>query len=196
MSRTRGMSLTELLTGVAIAGLILMTAVPAFTPIRRKAAVKAAVHEIRMVMRLGRTRAIARSAHCAVKFRQIDGVWHYALVDDLDGDGVRNDDIDAGIDVIVGGFQEVLPHDSPIRISLPAFPVRDPDTKKVLPKTASPVRFNQSTLCSFGPTGGGTSGSIFLTDGVEDVAMVRVGGALGRVRAILYDRGAETWGAL
>lgn len=186
----------EATAALAIAGLMLLAAVPAFTPIRRKAAVKAAVHEIRMVMRLGRSRAIARAAHCAVKFRQIDGVWHYALVDDLDGDGVRNDDIDAGIDVIVGGFREVLPHDSPIRIALPDFPVRDPDTKKVLPKASSPVRFNTSTLCSFGPTGGGTSGSIFLTDGVIDVAMVRVGGSLGRVRAILYDRGAESWGSL
>ncbi|HVR43311.1 MAG TPA: prepilin-type N-terminal cleavage/methylation domain-containing protein [Thermoanaerobaculia bacterium] len=194
--RRKGFALVEMLAVVAIVGLIVAVSVPAFGTIRRKAALRASVHEIRSVIRLGRSRAIARGEHSAIKFRKTGEVWTWALVDDLDGDGVRNDDILAGIDLVIGRYRDVLVASDEVAIALPSFPVRDPDTKKFLPANASPVRFNASTLCSFGPLGGGTSGSIFLTNRWDDVAMVRVSGATGRVRAILYDRGTETWGGL
>jgi prepilin-type N-terminal cleavage/methylation domain-containing protein len=194
--RSLGFTLTELMAVVAIAGLILTVAVPSVGTIRKKTALRGAVQEIRSVMRLGRSRAIARGMHSAIKFEKIGSTWYYALVDDMDGDGVRNDDIKKGIDIVVGPYKEVLSPGTDVAIALPSFDVRDPDTKKIIPKNASPVRFNASTLCSFGPRGGGTAGSIFLTNRHHDVAMVRVTGATGRVRAILYRREEGTWGSL
>lgn len=197
MSRpTAGFSLVELMIAVTIVGLTVTVAVPAFGTIRKKSALRGAVQEIRSVMRLGRSRAIARGMNSAIKFQKIGAVWHYALVDDMDGDGVRNDDIKKGIDRLVGPYREVLSPGSDVAIALPSFPVLDPETSKTIPKSASPVRFNTSTLCSFGPNGGGTAGSIFLTNRQHDVAMVRVAGATGRVRAILYRRPDGTWGSL
>lgn len=197
MSRhSAGFTLIDLMTIVAIVGLTVTVAVPSVGTIRKKAALRGAVQEIRSVMRLGRSRAVARGMNSAIKFQKIGSVWYYVLVDDMDGDGVRNDDIKKGIDIVVGPYREVLSPGSDVAIALPGFEVRDPDTKKVIPKTASPVRFNASTLCSFGPLGGGTAGSIFLTNRHHDVAMVRVTGATGRVRAILYRRGDGTWGSL
>jgi prepilin-type N-terminal cleavage/methylation domain-containing protein len=194
--RSPGFSLIELLTVIAIVGIMVAVSVPALGTIRKKSALRAAVQEIRSVMRLGRSRAIARGMNSAIKFQKIGGHWHYALVDDMDGDGVRNDDIKKGVDRIIGSYERVLAPGSDVVIALPSFAVKDPDTKKVLPKTASPVRFNASTLCSFGPKGGGTAGSIFLTNRDHDVAMVRVTGATGRVRAILYRPSAGSWGSL
>ncbi len=188
-------ALIELLAVLAIIGILSLVAIPSFDAIRRKAMLRGSVHEVRSVMRLARSRAISRSANSAIKFRMIGDEWHYALFDDGDGDGVRNDDIVKGIDPRVTIYERVF-DSGEVRIGLPSFPVRDPDTKKLIAKGASPVRFNSSTLCSFGRLGGGTAGSIFLTDGNLGVAMVRVTGASGRVRAIVYDRGAESWGKL
>jgi prepilin-type N-terminal cleavage/methylation domain-containing protein len=189
----RGFSALELLTVLAMAGTLLAVSVPAFRTIARRTELRAAVNEIRSVMRLGRSRAIARGAHSAIRFEQHAGEWMFAIYDDLDGDGVRNDDIKKGIDRRAGPWRPVLPSGTTLRIALPEFPVRDPETNKYLPPHASPVRFNASKLCSFGPNGGGTAGSIFLTDGREGVAMVRVTGSTGRVRMIRYDRLSESW---
>lgn len=191
---TRGFSIIGLLLVLATIGILSIVVVPSMDVLRKRNALRSAVNEIRMIMRLGRSRAIARGANSAIKFKKIGEEWHYALVDDLDGDGVRNDDIQKGIDRLVGGYRRVHAHGSPVWIGMPLFAIRDPDTKKVLPPGASPVRFNVSTLCSFGPGGGGTAGSIFLTNRHHDVAMVRVLGATGRVRVITYDRGDERWG--
>ncbi len=196
MSRQSGMTFIELLIVIAIIGITASVSVPALGTIRKKSALRAAVQEIRGVIRLGRSRAVARGMNSAVKFQKIGSVWHYALVDDMDGDGVRNDDIKKGVDRVLLPYREVLSPGSDVAIALPSFPVKDPDTAKVLPVSASPVRFNASTLCSFGPNGGGTAGSIFLTNRHHDVAMVRVTGATGRVRAIVYRRPDGTWGSL
>lgn len=197
MSRDNaGFTLLELMIVLAIVGLFVTVALPAFGTLRKKTAFRAAVDEIRSVMRLGRTRAISRGMNSAIKFEKIGSVWHYALVDDMDGDGVRNDDIKKGVDRVLLPFREVLSPGNEVAIALPSFPVKDPETSKPLAKNASPVRFNKSTLCSFGPNGGGTAGSIFLTNRHHDVAMVRVTGATGRVRAIVYRRPNGTWGSL
>jgi prepilin-type N-terminal cleavage/methylation domain-containing protein len=189
----RGFSALELLTVLALVGAIVAVSLPAFRTISRRTELRGAVNEIRSVMRLGRGRAIARGAHSAIRFEQRGGEWMFAIYDDLDGDGVRNDDIRKGIDRRVGPWRKVLSSGTTLRIALPEFPVRDPETKKYLPSDATPVRFNASKLCSFGPNGGGTAGSIFLTDGTEGVAMVRVTGSTGRIRMIRYDRVTETW---
>jgi prepilin-type N-terminal cleavage/methylation domain-containing protein len=189
----RGFSALELLTVLALAGTILAVSVPAFRTIARQTELRGAVNEIRSVMRLGRSRAIARGSNSAIRFEKHAGEWMFAIYDDLDGDGVRNDDIKKGIDRRHGPWRTVLSSGTALRIALPEFPVRDPETKKYLPQNATPVRFNASKLCSFGPNGGGTAGSIFLTDGMEGVAMVRVTGSTGRVRMIRYDRATESW---
>lgn len=189
-----GFSLPELLTVIAIVGVMVLVALPAMGSLRRQAAMRAAIGEATSALRAARSSAIARSGHVAVKFQQFDGVWHYAFVDDGDGDGVRNDDIKSGIDRRRGAWRELLDPQSIVRIALPSYPVRDPDTGKFLPKGAAAVRFNASTLCSFGPLGGGTAGSVFFTDSHERVAIVRVTGASGRIRALVYDRGSGTWG--
>ena len=191
---TAGYSLLELLTVLAIVGLMALVTLPAFGSLRRQAAMRAAIGEVTWALRAARSSAIARSGHVAVKFQQLGGVWHYAFIDDGDGDGVRNDDIKSGVDLRRGAWKELLDPQSIVRIGLPSYLVRDPDTGKPLPKNASAVRFNASTLCSFGPLGGGTAGSVFFTDSYERVAIVRVTGASGRIRALVYDRGTGTWG--
>jgi len=191
--KSRGMSVAELLTVIAIIGVMVSVSVPAFSNLRRRNAVRAAVGEIRGVIHLTRARAVSRGSNAAVRFRQDGDEWVYLIYDDGDGDGVRNVDIERGIDPLASGPHRVLDKQTTVRIALPEFPLRDPDTNRVLPADASPVRFNRSKLCSFSPRGSGTSGSVFLTDGREMVAVVRIFGPTARVRMMLFDSQTNRW---
>lgn len=178
----RGVSLVELLTVIAIVGLMVAISIPSLHQISRKRELRAASAELRAIFRKVRSRAVARGSNSGVKFRMIDGAWHYGFFDDGDGDGVMNDDIASGIDPVVTPFRSVFGSAGKVRIGLPDISVRDGETGELVSPDAAPVRFNRSTICSFSPNGSATPGSIYLTDGAHGAAAVVVYGATGKVR--------------
>jgi len=189
----RGFSLLEIAATVAIIGLLLLITVPAFATYRRHAAVTEAASEFRAIFRLVRSRAIARHNASAVKFAQVGRDWTYALHDDGDGDGVRNDDIAAGIDKHYAPPRLLLQESKLAAIQLPPnLSIKDPDGDPLTSNSAA-VQFGRSTLCSFSPTGESSSGTIYLTDKFTELWCVRVYGATGKVRLLRYNRGAKTW---
>jgi type II secretion system protein H len=189
--RRQGFSLVELVTVVAIIGIIALVAIPAFGSMRRKAAIRAASAELRTIFHLARSRAIARGRNCGLKFAQEQGEWKFALYDDGDRDGVRNDDISKGIDKLVRAPRPVF-QSRIVTIGLLGIPMRDPDGDK-LRVDSSPVAFNKSAICSFSPVGEATPGTIYITDQGRDLWAVRVLGATARVRMLRYDRLASRW---
>lgn len=190
--RTGGFSLMELLTVVAILGLIVSVSVPAFGKMRRRAALLAATSELRSSFHLTRSRAIARGVNCGMKFHQIQGRWFFSVYEDGDRDGVRNDDIKKGKDKRIASPRTVFRHDGIIDIGLLDIPIKDPDGDPLGPNK-SPVAFNRSGICSFSPYGESTPGTIYLTDGGRDLWAVRVYGATAKMRVLHYDRGASKW---
>lgn len=190
--RQAGFSLIELLTVVSIIAIIALVSIPAFGSMRRQMAVRAASAQLRTIFQLARSRAIARGRNCGLKFVDVNGEWKFALYDDGDRDGVRNDDINRGVDTIVRAHQSVFPQSRIVTIGLLGIPMRDPDGDP-LRIDASPVAFNRSAICSFSAVGEATPGTIYLTDQGRNLWAVRVLGATARVRMLRYDRGAHRW---
>jgi prepilin-type N-terminal cleavage/methylation domain-containing protein len=188
----RGLSLIELLTVMAIIGLVLGITLPSFGNMRRRAALQAASMELRSQFHLARSRAIARHMNCGVKFLQQDGEWQFAVYDDGDGDGVRSDDIKSGKDPLVKPPRVLLPSSRAVTIGLLDITIKDPDGDLLTP-TKSPVVFNSSTICSFSPLGESTPGTIYLTDRGTDLYAVRVYGASAKIRVLRYERGTGKW---
>lgn len=191
-TRERAFSLAETLTVVAIVGLIVAVSVPGFSALRRRAALRSASAQLRTIFHEARSRAIARGEHCGLKFLRIGAEWHFAIYDDGDGDGVRNDDIKSGKDRMVEPPRVVLPESRAVTIGLTSDSIRDPDGDP-LPPTKSPVAFNASTICSFSPIGQSTPGTIYLTDRAGDLFAVRVYGATARIRVLRYVRTTKRW---
>jgi prepilin-type N-terminal cleavage/methylation domain-containing protein len=191
--RTRnGYTLIELLIVVAIIGLFVGIVAPAWVTMQRRAALRNASGQLRGIFNLARSRAAMRGMSSGVKFFEAGGEWRFAIYDDGDGDGVRNDDIDRRVDRRVTLPRRVLPESGIVSIGLLRRTIKDPDGDRLLP-TQSPVHFNRSTICSFSPLGQSTPGTIYITDRDEQLFAVRVWGTTARVRTLRYDAASRRW---
>jgi prepilin-type N-terminal cleavage/methylation domain-containing protein len=190
--RQNGITLIELIVVVAIIGIIALCAMPAFAAYRRQASVIAAGHEMRSLLREVRSRAIARGRYSGVKFVKSGKNWTYTLYDDGNGNGIYNADINKGIDRRYFGPAVVMPQFQTAAIALLPNTIRDPDGAKLLP-TDPALQFGTSTICSFSPLGSGTPGTIYISDGIDNLYAVRVFGATGKVRMLRYDAGTQKW---
>ncbi len=192
--RDRGHTLIELLIVVAIVAAMVLVSVPSFRTMQKRAAVRSAAQEIRSAFHAARSQAIATGRSTGLRFSEADDTWYWSLYQDGDWDGVRNADIKSGIDRRLAGPQRILSDERRIRIAMPSFALLDPDTNKPLGPEAKPVRFGNSRICSFSSRGSSSSGTIFMTDGYNLVAAVRVFGATARIRTMIYDPVDGTWG--
>ena len=187
-----GYSAVELLVVAVIIGTIVTAAVPSFLTLNRRSALRAASAELRSIFHLARSRAIARGAKTGLKFVRLGSEWHFAIYDDGDRDGVRNDDIRRGVDRLVAPPRVVFPSTRAVTIGLLDETIRDPDGKR-LPPSRSPVHFNRSAICSFSPLGSSTPGTVYLTDRDGGLFAVRVYGTTAKIRVLRYDRRTRRW---
>jgi prepilin-type N-terminal cleavage/methylation domain-containing protein len=189
----RGLTLVELLIALAIIGMMATFIAPAFQNLRRRAAAAAAAREIEAILYLARSRALMKGRNSGVRFAQLRGEWCYAIYDDGDGDGVRNDDIARGIDRPLFDPRPVLKQSrGNATIAAPVHTIVDPDGDELTPYS-SPVQFNKSSICSFSPLGEATPGTIYLSDRNMAVFAVRVYGATGRTRLIRWNEAKRKW---
>ena len=191
--RQTGITLIETAIALTIVGVIALCAVPSFAAYRRQSSVLAAAHEMRTLLREIRFRAIAHGGYSGVKFvRTANNNWTYTLYDDGNANGIYNADITKGIDKRYFGPAVVMPSFRTATISLLPKTIRDPDGAKLSP-TDNALQFGNSTICSFSDQGGGTPGTIYISDGVSNLYCVRVFGATGRIRILRYDSGKAKW---
>jgi hypothetical protein len=145
------------------------------------------------MFRLVQSRAIARHGYSGVKFAESGSEWTYALHDDGDGDGIRNEDIESRKDPRYAPPRLVFPESRLAKIAIPPLlKIKDPDGDP-LTSASSPVQFGRSTICSFSHLGESTPGTIYLTDRAGELWCVRVYGATGKVRLLRYNGGNRRW---
>ncbi len=158
--------------------------------------VKMASVQIEGAFHLARLWAIQHQRNVAVKFNtERNGrVWVH-LYGDGDGDGVRNKDIDAGIDPEVKGPQQLGYFGDNVGFGfIPGHAPRDPSNpNQRLDRLEDPIRFNRSDLAAFSALGTATPGTVYISDRRRHLAMVRVTGTTGRIRIRTYDLEGDRW---
>jgi len=186
----------EMVVVLALAALLLALSVPSLLGFNRRLRVDLAAHELMSVLRTARAIAVKHSANVGLKFYigQRGGI-SYVLYRDGDGDGVLSRDIEAGIDPpeslprTLAHFGRMVHFGFP-----PGPPPRDPgNPNRRLTNLADPIRLGNSNIASFSSLGGSTPGSLYLTDGHSELAVVRIFGRTGKVKVMRYDRELEVW---
>ena len=195
MSSQRGFQLLELVVVMAVMAVCAFMVAPPLLSISARLRVDLAAHELAAALHEARSLALRHSANVAVKFFPGEGRVQYACYRDGDGDGVRNADLATGVDPQITPLRLVAHWQGRLGFGFPpGRPPRDPgDASRRLSRLTDPVRFNDSDLASFGPLGTSTPGSLYVTDGRRELAVVRLLGLTGKVRVMRWDADADAW---
>lgn len=189
-----GFNLVELIVVLTIFVLLAAFGVPPILELTGDLRLHLAAQELGGTLRLARSEAALRGLNVAVKFRPGQGGATYTLYRDGDGDGVLNRDIDTGVDRPLSLPRPLQYLGSQMRFGFPpGRKVRDPGSPRQWLSVQDPIRFNNSDLASFGPTGTSTPGSVYLTDGKRRLMAVRLTSRTGKPRIIVYDFEEEVW---
>jgi hypothetical protein len=195
-SAKEGFQVLELLGVAVIVGVTAVLLLPGLLRFSRSVRLDFAASEVMGALRLARSHAVRYSTKVGVKFREDSrGRISFTIYRDGDGDGVLNRDIDSGVDPQLAPSRQLIHMGQQIRFGFPRGPApRDPgDPRRRLNRLDDPIRFNRSDLASFNHLGGSTPGSVYLTDGLYHLAVVRVFGFTGKVKVMRYDPETETW---
>jgi hypothetical protein len=178
---------------LALATFGIVAAAPSVTNLQESVAIRSAAGEATTALWRARAHALARNVHVGVKFRKNGDRYEWALYRDGNGNGVRTAEIARGVDRPLGlaipwTRRDVRPGIfTDIRVPDPGDPL------SYLDRPEDPIRFNSSDICSFSPVGESTPGSIYLSDGRNRMAVVRVLGRTAKIRVLYYRRGEKGW---
>ena len=190
--RIAGISAVGLLWTLAILATVVAAAAPGISNLEAVVCVRSAAAEVGAAIVRARATAISRGHNVGLKFRRNGDRYEWTIYADGNGNGVRTVDITRGVDRPVASFgwsrNDVLPG------ILVGSRVPDPGSAGAfLDRPDDPIRFNASDICSFSPIGESTPGSVYLWDGRDRMAVVRVYGRSGKLRTLYYRRGDRTW---
>lgn len=185
-----GLSLIEVLFALSLTLAAAGAAVPALMEIDRAMKLRAAASFIRSYLQHARLEALNRSQAIGIRFREEQGDWRIGSYADGNGNGLRNAEIDDGIDERVDPELAFSARCPSVRI---ARLEGVPDVNGVAGGAA--VRFGASGIATFDSDGSSSAGSIYLTDGRTQVA-VTVTAATGRVRLRKWDSRLRVWEAM
>ncbi|HMF10182.1 MAG TPA: GspH/FimT family pseudopilin [Thermoanaerobaculia bacterium] len=188
-----GAALPEILAVLAIAALVFALIVPGATQLKSSVAIRSAASETTTAFALARAFAIRRGVYVGLKFRKNGDRYEWTAYRDGNHNGVRSAEIARGVDPPAGVFFPWNRNDVRPGI-LTTSPVPDPSRPgQSLDRVGDPIRFNGSDICSFSPVGESTPGSVYLWDGKDRMAVVRVFGRTAKIRVLYYRLGESEW---
>jgi len=185
-----GTSLVEVLIATAVALILGAISVPALNARRGSLHAAGAARHVASLVHATRAEALKRGVHVAMVFRSSSEGYRFAMFADGNYDGVRSADMAAGTDRQVSAWVRI--GDQFPGTAFGIVPgVADPDSGSSL--SGSPLKLGGSSMLSFGPAGGATSGTLYVRGPADQQYAVRLLGATGRSRLLRFDFGERRW---
>ena len=195
-SRRHAFTLLDVLGVLAILGVLVALSVPPLRKMHDAIELRLAAEEVAGVMRQARQYAVVHNVHVGIKFDhdKETGFVYMQLYRDGDGDGVRTVDIEDGEDPPVAAAQPLTHVGQRVHFGFPEGPMpRNIGGRGRIQRRQDPIRFNRSDIASFGPMQTATPGTVYLTDGSNRVAAVRISSRSARLRIYYWNRFTGVW---
>ncbi|MEY4093822.1 MAG: hypothetical protein RLZZ53_1021 [Acidobacteriota bacterium] len=136
--------------------------------------------------------AIRRARSVAVRFDVVGERTRFQSFADGNGNGVLQRDIDRGIDIALtrSEWLDDQVRDISLRINQP---VTDVSGQMVLEPGSDPLRIGNSVFVTFTPFSSATNGTLYLAAQRGPQMAIRIFGATGRVRVLMFEAQARQW---
>jgi len=186
---TAGFTLLELLLSIAVGVAITTISLPMTNRIVDEVrAAGAARYVASRIMRI-RLDAVRQSRAIALRFVKDGDDYTYTPYADGNGNGIRTADIQDGIDQPIGPPERIGDKFAGVRFVLGQ---GVPDLDGAKSTDLDGVRIGKSGILTIGGDGTATSGTLYLRGRGGQYA-VRVLGATGRTRVLVFESGEGTW---
>ena len=192
MTDHRGYTLVDTVCAVAVVTIMGAMVVPVIGGTLDRERTIIATQFVAGQLQRARLEALKRARMVAVHLA-IDGDrTSIQLFVDGDGDGVRQHDIDHGIDLPLAPqeFVDDRSRGMSLRINQP---VVDIGGAGDLAAGDDPLRIGNTSLLVFSPLGSSTSGTLYIAGHRGPQMAIRVFGGTGRVRVMTFNAQARQW---
>jgi Tfp pilus assembly protein FimT len=187
----QGAALLDVIVTCGLVAILASVAIPSLRASQDRDAALLAARHLASRLNLVRIEALRRNRLVALRFDPED-IGRVAAYVDGDGDGVREQDVAAGIDAGIESATHVKHHFSTVAFRVAA-DVPAPDGNGMVVADSDTVRIGKSNFVSFSPSGSCTSGTIYLAGDAGTQVAVRIFGATGRIRVLRFDPGTASW---
>ena len=188
----RGVALVDIVAALAVSLVMTAMAAPVVGgALDRERTIVGAQHLAGQLQR-ARMEALKRSAAVAVRLELVGERAAARLYVDGNGNGVVQRDIDRGTDLPLAGVEWLDAHarDVSLRINQT---VTDAGGSGSLEPGSDPLRIGRTALVTFSPLGSSSSGTLYVAAHRGPQMAVRVYGASGRVRVLMFDARTRQW---
>lgn len=188
----RGAALIDVLAAAGLSLVMAAMAVPVIGGTLAREHVLVGTHYLAATVQRARLEALKRASAVAVRLEVLDGRAAVQLFTDGNGNGVRQTDIDRRVDLALTGIEWLDEHarDVSLRINQP---VQDATGAGELQPGDDPLRIGNTALVSFSPLGSSSSGTLYVAAHRGPQMAIRIYGATGRVRVLMFDAQARQW---
>ena len=195
MAASKGYTLVELVTVLAILAMAVAVALPAAAMLRDGGRAAAGARTMATLLSAQRWKSVAGHRIRGLQFRKGGSGWSWREVADGNGNGLRTAEIARGIDPVLTPDDALWRQMPNVTLGIPPggpYPEAPPGTEK-LTAADDPVRFGRSDLVSFGPEGSASSGTLYVTDGRRGFFAVVLFGPTARLRVWRFNPEERRW---
>ena len=188
----RGIALVDVLAAVGISLVMAGVAVPVIGGTLEREHTVVGTQYLSAQVQRARLESLKRAAAVAVRLEVLDVRTSVQLFSDGNGNGVLQKDIDRHVDAALTMAEWLDDHARGVTLQINQ-PIANLGGGPDLAAGDDPLRIGNSSLVSFSPLGSATSGTLYVAARQGPQMAIRIYGATGRVRVLMFDAQARQW---
>lgn len=192
MNDARGAALIDIVFAASLSVVMAAIAVPVVGGTLERERTIVGTQYLAGQLQRARLEALKRARSVALRIAIIGDRTQLCLYFDGNGNGVLQKDIDRGIDppLTPQSWLDDQARDMSLRVNQS---ITDVSGSATLRPGDDPLRIGNTSLLTFSPLGSATNGTLYVAAHRGPQMAIRVFGATGRVRVLMFDAQTEQW---